>query len=195
MCQFISFFHNVNNGDIRVFNIESHWITEKYFNMTGDKNWCEGHYFPDGQLDLRAEDKKTQIKCEDRFKNRFKNFASFFNWCMEKLCKDGRYEGNIDLNGCDLQGVKLPTEISENLDVSRCDLRGVELPKKIGGWLDVSGSDLRGVKLPTKIKCSLIANDCDLRGVKLPRKIGGWLDVSRCDLTDVKLPKNVKILK
>ena len=38
-----------------------------------------------------------------------------------------------------------------SLDVSGCDLKGVTLPTTIGGWLNLSFSDLKGVTLPTTI--------------------------------------------
>jgi hypothetical protein len=41
----------------------------------------------------------------------------------------------------------------DSLDVSGCDLKGVKLPSTVGGSLDVSGCDLKGVKLP---KCENI---------------------------------------
>ena len=45
--------------------------------------------------------------------------------------------------------------VSGWIDVSGCDLKGVTLPTTIGGWLDVRGCDLKGVTLPTTIGGSL----------------------------------------
>src|SRR4030042_2399454 len=87
-----------------------------------------------------------------------------------------KMNGNLDVRGCDLEGVTLPTSIGGGLDVSGCDLKGVTLPTSIGGWLDVRECDLKGVTLPTSTG-SLDVRECDLKGVILPTSIGGRLNV------------------
>ena len=54
---------------------------------------------------------------------------------------EGEYHvtGSLDLRGCDLSGVTLPTSVGGWLDLSGCDLSGVTLPTSVGGWLDLSG--------------------------------------------------------
>ncbi len=49
------------------------------------------------------------------------------------------YSGSLDLQGCDLSGVTLPTTISGSLDLRGCDLSGVTLPTTIGGSLYLRG--------------------------------------------------------
>jgi len=49
------------------------------------------------------------------------------------------YSGSLDLRGCDLSGVTLPTSIGGWLDLQGCDLSGVTLPTSIGGSLDLRG--------------------------------------------------------
>ena len=63
--------------------------------------------------------------------------------------------GSIDLRGCDLTGITLPTSIGGWLYLGGCDLTGITLPTSIGGSLDLSGCDLTGIKLPTSIGGSL----------------------------------------
>ena len=86
---------------------------------------------------------------------------------------EGPYEvtGWLDLRGCDLSGVTLPTTIGGWLDLSGCDLSGVTLPTTIGGWLYLRGCDLSGVTLPTTIGGSL-----DLSGAKNPDPSQWWTE-------------------
>ena len=63
--------------------------------------------------------------------------------------------GSIDLRGCDLTGITLPTSIGGWLYLSGCDLTGITLPTSVGGSLDLSGCDLNGITLPTSIGGSI----------------------------------------
>ena len=47
--------------------------------------------------------------------------------------------GSLDLRGCDLSGVTLPTSVTGSLYLSGCDLSGVTLPTSVGGWLYLRG--------------------------------------------------------
>ena len=73
--------------------------------------------------------------------------------------------------------------VSGSLDLRGCDLKGVTLPTTISGWLDLSGCDLKGVTLPTTISGWLYLRGCDLKGVTLPTTISGWLDLRGCKNT------------
>ena len=53
MCEFISFFHRPDNGDIAVSDLESHGNTEEKLGLN-KKLWCEGHYLPDGKVVCRV---------------------------------------------------------------------------------------------------------------------------------------------
>ena len=78
MCQFISFFHRPDNGDIGVYDVTSHGKTEEHLKL--NKNlWREGHWLPGGELICRVlpEDKTTAEECADRMLNRFKKFDDF----------------------------------------------------------------------------------------------------------------------
>jgi uncharacterized protein YjbI with pentapeptide repeats len=66
------------------------------------------------------------------------------------------------------------------LDLRGCDLTGITLPTSIGGWLDLRGCDLTGITLPTSVGGSLDLSGCDLTGITLPTSIGGSLDLSGC---------------
>ena len=77
-----------------------------------------------------------------------------------------------------------PKEYTGSLDLRGCDLSGVTLPTTIGGSLDLRGCDLSGVTLPTTIGGSLNLQGCDLSGVTLPTTIGGWLNLQGCTGSD-----------
>jgi len=77
--------------------------------------------------------------------------------------------GWLDLSGCDLKGLTLPTTMGGSLDLSGCDLKGLTLPTTMVGWLDLSGCDLKGLTLPTTMGGSL-----DLRGCEnVPNAVHG----------------------
>ena len=120
MCNFISFFHRPDNGDIEVYDLTSHSNTQKYFGFN-ESLWCEGHYLPNGNVDCRITDnnKPTQAECEERLKNKFPSFIEFMNWCFtKKIC-----------------GI-------ETLDLrSLTSAEGLKLPEGIK-WLDLS-SDIK----------------------------------------------------
>ena len=60
-----------------------------------------------------------------------------------------------------------------SLDLRGCDLTGVTLPSTVGGWLDLRGCDLKGVTLPATVGGSIYLSGCDLKGVTLPKVIFG----------------------
>ena len=155
MCEFISFFHRPDNGDIVVSDLTSHGNTEKTLNL-GKGLWREGHFKPNGELILRLspgeENKYDDRELKNRFLNHWSTFVEFLNWCILATKQTEIYTGSLDVRGCDLKGVALPKSIGGYLDVRGCDLKGVALPKSIGGYLDVRGCDLKGVALPKKIK-------------------------------------------
>ena len=73
----------------------------------------------------------------------------------QKLAKN--YDGNswLNLSGCDLKGITLPTSVGGSLNLSGCDLKGITLPTSVGGSLNLSGCDLKGITLPTSVGGSL----------------------------------------
>jgi len=80
-----------------------------------------------------------------------KEFNKRYNITKEHLTGEAEYGGYLNVRGCDLKGITLPTTIGGSLDVSGCDLKGITLPTTIGGSLDVRGCDLKGITLPTTI--------------------------------------------
>ena len=66
--------------------------------------------------------------------------------CARRLILDRRVAGEfhvtgwLDLRGCDLTGVTLPTTVTGSLDLSGCDLTGVTLPTTVTGSLDLRKS-------------------------------------------------------
>ncbi|MBU6247115.1 MAG: hypothetical protein KGN77_05110 [Xanthomonadaceae bacterium] len=102
-----------------------------------------------------------------------------------------QHEGDLDLRGCDLKGITLPTSVGGWLYLRGCDLKGITLPTSVGGWLDLSGCDLKGITLPTSVGGWLDLRGCDLKGITLPTSVGGWLDLSGCK--NVKLPVGLSV--
>ena len=185
-----SFFHNPINGDILVSDLSSHSETEEKLKLNL-KVWDEGHYLPNGEIECRVkpDSKITQEECNERLKNKFPTFVSFFNWAVDNGAIIG---GSLDLSGCDLKGIKLPDTVGGWLYLSGCDLKGIKLPKTVGGSLDLSGCDLKGIKLPKTVGGWLDLSGCDLKGIKLPKTVGGSLYLKGCDLKGIKLPENLK---
>jgi len=144
MCQFISLFHNITNGEVAVYDLNSHGNTEIKLNL--NKNvWREGHYLPKGEFELRFndEDRVDKVEYETAFKNRFPDLITFFNWAVEQ---DGVLK-QLECDSLDLSSltsldpkVKLPTKISGYLDLSSLTSLDpkVKLPTKISGYLDLS---------------------------------------------------------
>jgi hypothetical protein len=119
MFQFISFFHRPDNGDIAVFNLESHSDTQVKLALN-ENLWREGHYLPNGTIVCRVApaDKITEQECNERLKNHYPSFADFFNWSMGETCKNGIYIGSLDLSSLtSAAGLKLPTKCG-SLDLS-----------------------------------------------------------------------------
>ena len=161
MCRFASFLHNPITKEVVVHDLESHGNTEKALNLDV-KIWREGHYLPDGEVELRltSDDRVDKVEYLDSFKNRFPTFISFLNWSFEKVCKDGNYGGSLDLNGL-------------------TSAKGLVLPKTIGGWLDLNGlTSAKDLVLPKTIGGSLdLRGLTSAKGLVLPKTIGGWLDL------------------
>ena len=69
MCQFISFFHRPDNGDIVVNDLSSHSNTESKLKLNLNL-WREGHYLPDGNIKCRVsnDDKHNQSYCNNKLK-------------------------------------------------------------------------------------------------------------------------------
>ena len=192
MCRFISFFHKPDadgKPEIAVWDLNSHGETEEHLKLN-TKLWQEAHYEPNGNLELRYNDnfKLDKKEYEEIFKNRFVNFSYFLNHCL----KHWNNSGYLDLRGCDLKGITLPTTIGGYLDLRGCDLKGITLPTTIDGSLYLSGCDLKGITLPTTIGGFLYLSGCDLKGITLPTTIGGYLDLSGCDLKGLTIPKRFK---
>jgi hypothetical protein len=140
MCQFISFFHRPDNGDVAVFNLESHSDTQAKLELN-EKLWREGHYLPNGTIVCRVApaDKITEQECSERLKNHYPSFVEFFNWSMGETCKNGIYSGYLDLSSLtSAAGLKLPTKCG-SLDLrSLTSAAGLKLPTEISGYLDLS---------------------------------------------------------
>jgi hypothetical protein len=74
---------------------------------------------------------------------------------VKLMDKNGHIKGSLDLRGCDLNGITLPTSMGGSLDLRGCDLNGITLPTSVGGYLYLRGCDLNGITLPTSVGCYL----------------------------------------
>jgi len=134
-----SFFHDPATGDVRVHRLDSHAETEQALKL--DLNiWREGHYLPDGELELRLapEDHADKVEIETRFRNRFPRFVDFLNWALVETGQTETYNGRLDLSGLQSAvGLTLPKQVGW-LDLSELQSAvGLTLPKKVGK-LDLS---------------------------------------------------------
>ena len=112
MCRFISFFHRPDNGDVAVYDLTSHGNTEQHLNLNLNL-WREGHWLPDGNLGCRTDkDRTSSEKCNERILARYGNFWNFYSWCIKQnvICS-----GGLDLSGCDLSKVKIPTKFKNKI--------------------------------------------------------------------------------
>src|SRR3989304_1230697 len=96
MCEFISFFHRPDNGDIAVYDLTSHSKTQEELKL--NNLWREGHYKPDGSIECRVVegDKTTQIECNERLKNSYPTFQDFLVYVLNKL--PDNYTGSLYLS-------------------------------------------------------------------------------------------------
>src|SRR3990167_10199419 len=180
MCDFISLFHNPLNGDIEVADLNSHSVTEQQLKLN-KAIWREGHYRPNGSVELRVEstDRQTQQECEDRFLARFPKFTDFFNWCLKETNQENIFRGSLDLRGLtSAKGLTLPKKVGGSLDlVGLTSAKGLTLPKKVGGYLDLRGlTSAKGLTLPKKVGGYLdLRGLTSAKGLTLPKKVGGYL--------------------
>ena len=110
MCQFISFFHRPDNGDIAVAVLDGHSETQEKLKLN-ENIWREGHYLPNGDVECRVTDadKTTQEECNERLRSRFPTFLEFFVWCMKKTKQEEKYGGDLYLRGLtSAKGLVLP---------------------------------------------------------------------------------------
>ena len=103
MCRFISFFHKQDEDgkpEIAIWDLNSHGETEQHLKLNLNI-WQEGHYLPDGKIELRYNDnfKYDKKEYEEVFKLRFPTFKSFLQWCLDRYETGTLYLSNYDLKG------------------------------------------------------------------------------------------------
>ena len=168
-----SFWHNPINGDIAVYDLTSHSSTQKHLKLN-ERVWREGHYLPSGEIECRLCDcdRIEPHEANERLRNRFPTFKEFLQWALTQ-----NISGTLDLRGCDLTDITLPSTVGDTLYLSGCDLTGITLPSTVGGWIDLRGCDLTGVTLPSTVSGSLcLRGDEPGRGeiMKQYKKKGCW---------------------
>ena len=141
MCEMASFFHLPATGEIKVWDLMGHGETEKELKLDL-KIWREGHYEPNGKIELRFTDtnRVDRVEYETAFRNRFPTFISFLNWGFSEIGE--KYSGWLDLSGLtSADGLKLPSSISGWLDLrALTSADGLTLPSSINGSLYLSDS-------------------------------------------------------
>lgn len=83
MCELASFIYKdcENYVDIKMFDLESHGNTWKAFPQVSEQQqWFEGHYKPNGDIELRTPDGRNQA-AEELLYRRYPTFAEFI-WGM-----------------------------------------------------------------------------------------------------------------
>jgi uncharacterized protein YjbI with pentapeptide repeats len=166
MCKMASFIINHKTGKVKVYDLCGHSETYAHFKLTDTSRseWREGHYLRSGVIECRTidGDELTSEQLVTYVKTGWPTFKDFLQWAIKQ-----EIGVSLDLRGCDLKGITLPTSIGGYLDLRGCDLKGITLPTSIGCSLDLSGCDLKGITLPTSIGCSLDLSGCDLKGITL----------------------------
>ena len=111
MCQFISFHYHKTTHEVRVYDLASHGETEKHFKLDPAGPFKEGHYLPNGTLLCRADgDGKRDVEAETAIRARWPAFGIFFQWCLLETGQEKVFKGSLDVRGCDLKGIKLPSK-------------------------------------------------------------------------------------
>ena len=112
MCRFISFHHNPISGDVVVSDLESHSDTEEKLKLNLNV-WREGHYLPNGEVELRLcdNDRVDTDEYKSSFLKKYPTFASFFKFALRETNQEKKYKGSLDVRGCDLKGIKLPENV------------------------------------------------------------------------------------
>ena len=121
MCEFASFFHCITNGEVAVYDLESHGNTEQKLNL--NKNiWREGHYLSTGEFELRYnnEDRIDKVEYKTAFRNKFPTFVIFLNWALKEIVKNGKLDGSLNLRGL-------------------TSAKDLVLPQTVGGYLYLNG--------------------------------------------------------
>jgi hypothetical protein len=115
MCNFISFFHHPETGEIKVADLNSHGETEKHLKLNPAGPYREGHYTPDGEIELRItyDDKErgiVQKNIEEKLRQKFPSFWDFLRWCLKEMGQEKIFGGHLDLGSLTSlpEGVKLP---------------------------------------------------------------------------------------
>lgn len=69
---------------------------------------------------------------------------------------------DIFLDGEDLNGVVLPTNLAANLNITSCKLEGCTLPKRVEGYLALSYVEIEGITLPEFIGGNVYLREINL---------------------------------
>jgi len=196
MCQVMSFIIHPATQRIRVHDVSGHAETYAHFRLkdTNRPNcYREGHYLPDGTVEVRTidTDKHTGKELADYIKSKWPTFVKFWNAHAPR-----KISGDLNLHS--LQGaehLRLPESIGGDLYLH--SLQGAEhlrLPESVGGGLDLGSlQSAEHLKLPESIGGWLYLGSLkSAKGLKLPESIGGNLYLDSLKSAEhLNLPKSI----
>ena len=179
MCQVMSFIIHPATQRIRVHDVSGHAETYAHFRLkdTNRPNcYREGHYLPDGTVEVRTidTDKHTGKELADYIKSKWPTFVKFWNAHAPR-----KISGDLNLHS--LQGaehLRLPESVGGGLDLgSLQSAEHLKLPESIGGWLYLGSlKSAKGLKLPESIGGNLYLDSLkSAEHLNLPKSIGGGL--------------------
>jgi hypothetical protein len=131
MCRYISLFWRESpNLEITVGCLYSHGVTEKWLGQRYLDTWQEGHYLPDGSVELRDANHVTGAHAETLLKERFPTFLEFEKWALAESAKyydcDGFDRGGFDRNGFTRYGFDRDGFDHNGFDYNGVDREGIK---------------------------------------------------------------------
>ena len=122
MCRMASFLYKYTEDtglEVAVYDLMSHSNTQEHLKLTEKMKWYEGHYTPK-EIVCRTPEGQNKI-AEQKVKERWKDFSTFVKWCIN----DNIINGDLNLYGCNLKGIKLPETVNGWLNLRGCNLKGI----------------------------------------------------------------------
>jgi hypothetical protein len=212
MCKYASFFHNPHDNQVCVKVLDSHGETEKELNLNLEV-WREGHYTPEGEVELRLteDDRVDPVEYETAFRNRFPTFNSFIRWAntqnarVERLSLDSlkSVEGLdlpksvevLHLNSLtSVEGLDLPESVERLSLDSLTSVEGLALPESVE-WLSLNSlTSVEGLDLPKSVKWLYLDSLTSVEGLDLPESVERLSLDSLTSVEGLALPESVKVL-
>jgi hypothetical protein len=192
VCKYASFFHNPHNNQVCVKVLDSHGETEKELNLNL-KVWREGHYTPEGEVELRLteDDRVDPVEYETAFRNRFPTFNSFIRWANTQ---DARVEVLYLNNLTSVEGLDLPKSVKWLYLNSLTSVEELDLPKSVEGLYLDSLTSAKGLVLPESVKWLYLNSLKSVEELDLPKSVRVLSLDSLTSVEGLTLPESVKWL-